>query len=68
MEDASSIQLPLHEDPSSAYFAVFDGHGTQRFATYCSEELHRQLLSESSYGELGLLYCLKQSHVPAKSC
>ena len=51
MEDASAIQLCLHGDPSSAYFAVFDGHGTQKFANYCSEELHKQLVSDRSFGK-----------------
>ncbi len=50
MEDASCIQLPLDDDLDSAFFAVFDGHGSQRFADYCSEELHKQLLADSNYG------------------
>lgn len=50
MEDASSIQLPLDDDLSSAYFAVFDGHGSQSFANYCSEELHKQIITDVDYG------------------
>lgn len=44
------MQLPLPGDSNAAYFAVFDGHGTQRFATYCSKELHKYLLADGSYG------------------
>ncbi len=60
MEDASCIRLPLHDDPDSAYFAVFDGHGSQRFADYCGEEMHKQLLADSSYGNVSpyhVVYC-----------
>lgn len=46
MEDASSVQLPFcASDASSAYFAVFDGHGSAHFSKYCGKRLH-QVISE----------------------
>lgn len=50
MEDASTVQLPFNNDPNSAFFAVFDGHGSRNFATYCSEELHKQIMANTQYG------------------
>ena len=49
MEDAHTIQLPVDSDSDSAFFAVFDGHGGSRFATYCSEHLHKELLSNTNF-------------------
>lgn len=51
MEDAHTIQLPVDSDSDSAFFAVFDGHGGSRFATYCSEHLHKELLSNTNFRE-----------------
>ncbi len=50
MEDASSVQLKLSKEESSAFFAVFDGHGGPRFAAYCSDHMHKQLLSDPDFG------------------
>lgn len=51
MEDASTVQLKLNKDKNSAFFGVFDGHGGPRFAAYCSEQMHKQLLSDPDFGE-----------------
>lgn len=52
MEDAHSVQLPLSaEDKDSAYFGVFDGHGGAQFAAYCGEHLHKEIMSDVSFGK-----------------
>lgn len=51
MEDAHSVQLPLcPSDASSAYFAVFDGHGGTHFSTHCGKELHKVLVENCHFG------------------
>lgn len=53
MEDAYSVQLPLDKsDSHSAYFAVFDGHGSKHYSAYCGKELHNFVLQNEHYGEL----------------
>ena len=51
MEDAHSVQLDLNGDRNSAYFGVFDGHGSSHFAEYCSEHLHELITTSKHFGE-----------------
>lgn len=52
MEDAWSVQLPLCPmESSSAYFAVFDGHGSRSFSAYSAQHLHSILVDNSSFCE-----------------
>jgi serine/threonine protein phosphatase PrpC len=44
MEDAHAIVVPfLENDPSSAFFAIYDGHGGKKVAEYCTKVLHQQV-------------------------
>jgi len=50
MEDAHVHILSLGpEDPSAAYFGVFDGHGGAKVAAYCANNLHRHILRRQEY-------------------
>jgi len=52
MEDSHQHILQLSpEDPTAAYFAVFDGHGGSMVARHASIHLHRHILNRSEYQE-----------------
>ncbi|KAL3085169.1 hypothetical protein niasHS_010238 [Heterodera schachtii] len=51
MEDAHTHLLELPEDPSTAFFAVFDGHGGAQIAKYASENLHTQIAQSNTFRE-----------------
>lgn len=49
MEDAHTIMLSMPDDPEASFFAVFDGHGGSKVATYASEKLYQGLCSNQLY-------------------
>jgi len=50
MEDAHVHILSMGpEDPSAAYFGVFDGHGGAKVAAYCANNLHRHIVRRPEY-------------------
>ena len=50
MEDAWSVQLPLcSADVASAYFAVFDGHGSRHFSHHCGRYLHEVIVENPDF-------------------
>ena len=51
MEDAHVHLLEVGNDPSTAYFAVFDGHGGSRIAKHASLFLHKQITDSEAYAE-----------------
>ena len=51
MEDAHTVELSLADDKDSAYFAVFDGHGSHRYSKYCGKHLHKSLILNAAFGE-----------------
>ena len=51
MEDAHTVHLGLKGDKSSAYFGVFDGHGSALFAEYCSQNLHESITDSKEFGK-----------------
>jgi protein phosphatase 2C family protein 2/3 len=52
MEDSHQHILQLSpEDPSAAYFAVFDGHGGSMVARHASIHLHRHIVNRAEYQE-----------------
>ena len=52
MEDAHRVELSYAKDPDSSYFAVFDGHGGAKFASYCSSHLHLCLQRDSAFSKI----------------
>jgi len=49
-EDRFTIFKSLPEDPSSAFFAIYDGHGGDKASTYCAKHLHTNVVNHSAYG------------------
>jgi len=49
MEDAHTHILSLSDDKEAAYFAVYDGHGGSKIASYISRHLHKFILRRSEY-------------------
>jgi len=48
-EDRFVILKQLPEDPSSSFFAIYDGHGGTAASTFCQKHLHENLTSQPSY-------------------
>jgi len=48
-EDRAVILKPLPEDPSSFFFAVYDGHGGTAASTYCQKHLHEHVATHEKY-------------------
>lgn len=60
MEDAHTQILSMKEDKDAAFFAVFDGHGGQRVAHYCGENLHKDILQTEEYKNEEYVQALKK--------
>jgi len=44
------VTIPeLPDDPSTGFFAVYDGHGGQKASSYCAEHLHNFISKEECY-------------------
>eukprot|EP01103_Thecamoeba_quadrilineata_P000376 TRINITY_DN10317_c0_g1_i1.p1 TRINITY_DN10317_c0_g1~~TRINITY_DN10317_c0_g1_i1.p1 ORF type:complete len:284 (-),score=56.25 TRINITY_DN10317_c0_g1_i1:95-946(-) len=48
-EDRFTLLKSIPEDPSSAFFAIYDGHGGDKASTYCAKHLHTNVVNHSSY-------------------
>jgi protein phosphatase 2C family protein 2/3 len=53
MEDAHSVDLGFAQDPDSAYFAVFDGHGGAKFAQLCGSRLSHYVETDPAFKTCG---------------
>ncbi|KAI8761701.1 protein phosphatase 2C T23F11.1 isoform X1 [Biomphalaria glabrata] len=51
MEDAHSHLLSLPGDKEACFFGVFDGHGGVKVAQYAGNNLHKKIVSQSSYSK-----------------
>ncbi|XP_059155657.1 probable protein phosphatase 2C T23F11.1 isoform X2 [Physella acuta] len=51
MEDAHSHLLSLPGDKDACFFGVFDGHGGVKVAQYAGNNLHKKIVSQSSYSK-----------------
>lgn len=49
MEDAHTHILSLPDDPSAAFFAVYDGHGGADVAQYAGKHLHKFVVKRPEY-------------------
>ncbi|KAL1114939.1 hypothetical protein AAG570_007762 [Ranatra chinensis] len=49
MEDSHTTILSLPEDPSAAFFGVFDGHGGANIAQYAGKHLHKYITNRPEY-------------------
>lgn len=51
MEDSHTHILSLPDDPGTAFFAVYDGHGGANIAQYAGKHLHKFVTRRPEYGE-----------------
>ncbi|XP_022912769.1 probable protein phosphatase 2C T23F11.1 [Onthophagus taurus] len=61
MEDSHSHILSLPDDPGTAFFAVYDGHGGAKVADYAGKHLHKYLTKQTLYKEGKIEDALKQA-------
>ncbi|KAF2905822.1 hypothetical protein ILUMI_00358 [Ignelater luminosus] len=61
MEDSHTHILSLPDDPSSAFFAVYDGHGGAKIAEYAGKHLHKFITKRSEYKEGNIVEAMKQA-------
>ncbi|XP_052868848.1 probable protein phosphatase 2C T23F11.1 [Anopheles cruzii] len=50
MEDSHTHILSLPDDPGTAFFAVYDGHGGAKVAEYAGMHLHKYVTRRPEYG------------------
>jgi len=48
-EDRYTLLKSIPEDPSSAFFAIYDGHGGEHASTYCAKHMLNNVVNHSSY-------------------
>jgi len=48
-EDRAVVYKNLPEDPTVAFFAIYDGHGGIEASTYCQKHLHTTVASQDCY-------------------
>lgn len=51
MEDSHTHILSLPDDPGTAFFAVYDGHGGAKIAEYAGKHLHKYVIKQHEYKE-----------------
>lgn len=49
MEDSHTHILSLPDDPGTAFFAVYDGHGGANVAEYAGKHLHKFVVKHPEY-------------------
>lgn len=60
MEDSHTHLLSLPDDPGTAFFAVYDGHGGAKIAQYAGKHLHKFILQRPEYKEGSIPDAMKQ--------
>lgn len=61
MEDAHTHILSLPDDPGSAFFAVYDGHGGPKISDYAGKHLHKYITQRNEYKEGNIIDAMKQA-------
>jgi len=49
MEDAHTVLINITDQPNTALFAVYDGHGGTKVAQYAGENLHKKIFNRPEY-------------------
>ncbi|XP_060531981.1 probable protein phosphatase 2C T23F11.1 [Cylas formicarius] len=49
MEDSHTHILSLPDDPGTAFFGVYDGHGGAKIAEYAGKHLHKYIINREEY-------------------
>lgn len=60
MEDSHTHILSLPDDPGTAFFGVYDGHGGAKVAQYAGKHLHKYILKRPEYKEGKIEEALRQ--------
>lgn len=60
MEDAHTHILSLPDDPGTAFFAVYDGHGGGKIAEHSSRHLHTYIVNRPEYKEDKIIEAMKK--------
>ncbi|XP_069696174.1 probable protein phosphatase 2C T23F11.1 isoform X1 [Periplaneta americana] len=60
MEDSHTHILSLPDDPGTAFFGVYDGHGGAKIAQYAGKHLHKYIIKRSEYKEGKIEDALRQ--------
>lgn len=61
MEDSHTHILSLPDDPGTAFFAVYDGHGGAKVAEYAGKHLHKYVTQRNEYKEGNIVEAMKQA-------
>jgi len=48
-EDAHTVLTSLPQDPTTSFFAVYDGHGGNKASRYCAKKLHQNVVERKCY-------------------
>lgn len=67
MEDSHTHILSLPDDPSAAFFAVYDGHGGSKIAEYAGKHLHKFITKQEQYQEGNIEEAMKQAFLEIDS-
>lgn len=60
MEDSHTHILSLPDDPDTAFFAVYDGHGGANVAEYAGKHLHKFITQRPEYKSNNIEQAMKQ--------
>ncbi|GLG96107.1 hypothetical protein R5R35_007275 [Gryllus longicercus] len=60
MEDSHTHILSLPDDPGTAFFGVYDGHGGAKVAQYAGKHLHKYIVKRPEYKEGNIEEALRQ--------
>lgn len=61
MEDAHTHLLSLPGDKDASFFGVFDGHGGVKVAHYAGNNLHKKVVTQSTYSRGNVSEALRQA-------
>ncbi|KAF7287195.1 hypothetical protein GWI33_002016 [Rhynchophorus ferrugineus] len=61
MEDSHTHILSLPDDPGTAFFGVFDGHGGPKVAEYAGKHLHKYIIKRDEYRDGNIAEALKKA-------
>uniref|UniRef100_A0A1B6DLT2 protein-serine/threonine phosphatase n=1 Tax=Clastoptera arizonana TaxID=38151 RepID=A0A1B6DLT2_9HEMI len=63
MEDAHTHILSLPDDKGTAFFAVYDGHGSAKIAEQAGKHLHKYILQRPEYKESRIKEAMQQGYL-----
>lgn len=63
MEDSHTHILSLPDDPDTAFFAVYDGHGGAKIAEYAGKHLHKYIIHRPEYKEGNIEDAMRQGYL-----